>query len=334
VTEPTLGALERLDARAVWQNEAHDFTPWLHEHIHVLGQALGLEIDIDVRREVPVGLFSADLLGTDLATQATILIENQLEQTDHSHLGQLLTYAGGLDAGVLVWVATHVREEHRQALTWLNERTREEILFFGVEIELLRIGDSLPAPHFKVVVAPNEWQKAGPLRRPASRSNGAAPSERKERYKEFWRGLLTEILSRDARATTAKPERVPAQSWYGISIGRSGFQDNFTFAWEGTDRYVRVELYIDVGDQLQNEAIFDALYAERSEIEAAFGEPLEWHRREDVRMCRIYCRTPGTIEESAERLAELQSWGADRMLRMRDVFGSRVRGLPASIPVE
>jgi hypothetical protein len=321
-----LGSLSRLDAREVWKNEAYDFTPWLRENIHLLGQALGLEIDIDVQREVAVGLFSADLLGTDLGSSAGILIENQLEQTDHSHFGQLLTYAGGLDTPILVWVSTRVREEHRQALTWLNERTHEDVLFFAVEIELLRIDGSNPAPHFKVVVAPNDWQKTKAPRRGGSRP-GTLSSERGERYKEFWRGLLTEILSVDQTATTASADRVPAQSWYGISIGRSGFQDLFAFSYEGSNKIVRAELYIDVGDKLQNEAIFDHFLAERQAIESEFGEVLSWDRRDDVRMSKIYVSRPGSLDDPTEVLDDLKRWGADRLLRLRRVFGPRACAL-------
>lgn len=328
-----LGALERLDAREVWKSEAYDFTPWLREHVHLLGEALGLEIDVDVQREIAVGLFSADLLGTDLGSGLSILIENQLEQTDHSHLGQLLTYAGGLGTSIVVWVSTKVREEHRQALLWLNEVTREDVLFFGVEIELLRVDGSKPAPHFKVVVAPNEWQKTASSRSSTSRSGTLSP-ERGERYKEFWRGLLEEILRRDARATTASAERVPAQSWYGISIGRSGFQDIFAFGWDGPNQLVRAQLYIDVRDKEQNEAIFDLLAADREAIEREFGEPLVWERREDVKMSSVSLKRPGSIDDSSEKLEELKVWGAERLLRIRDVFGPRVKALALPLAVE
>ncbi len=332
MTGPELGALERLDARDVWKNEAYDFTPWLREHIHLLGQALGLEIDIDVQQEVAVGLFSADLLGTDLGSSASILIENQLEQTDHSHLGQLLTYAGGLDTSILVWVSTKVREEHRQALIWLNERTHEDVLFFAVEIELLRIGDSKPAPHFKVVVAPNDWQKSK-APRSAGAGSGSLSVERGERYKEFWRGLLAEILALDPTATTASPERVQPQSSYGIPIGRSGFRDLFSFSYEGSKKIVRAELCLDVGDKLQNEAIFDRFLAEREEIEAEFGEVLSWERLEDIQRSKIYVTQPGSLDDPPESLDELRRWGADRMLRLRRVFGPRAKALELPLPM-
>jgi len=314
----------------VWKSERYEFTPWLRENISLLGKALGLEIDVDVQREVTVGMFSADLVGTDLGSNASILVENQLEQTDHSHLGQLITYAAGLGTDVIVWVSTKVREEHRQAFLWLNEKTHEDMLFFAVEIELLQIDGSKPAPHFKVVVSPNEWQKSGA---PASnRTQGRGLStERGERYKEFWRGLLAEILDRDAQATTASSERVPAQSWYGISIGRSGFLDNFVFGWDGPEAIVRAELYVDVGAKEHNEAIFDAFLADREAIEREFGEPLHWDRREDVKMCRIYVRRAGSIKDADEVLAELQVWGADRLLRIRKVFGPRAKSLDLNV---
>jgi hypothetical protein len=213
MSEIQLGQIERIDPRDIWNSEPYDFTPWLRENISELGKALGLEIDVEVQREVAVGLFSADLLGTDVGTSAGILVENQLAQTDHSHLGQVLTYAAGLGTDIVVWVSTKVREEHRQALTWLNERTHEDVLFFGVEIEVLRIGGSLPAPHFNVVVAPNEWQKS--KSRGAAGASATQPTERGEKYRTFWQGLLEEILTREPGATTASPERAPRQNWFG-----------------------------------------------------------------------------------------------------------------------
>ena len=216
MNDPDLGTIARVDPRSVWGSEPHEFTPWLRENINLLGKALGVEIDAGVQQEVAVGLFSADLLGTDVASNAGILIENQLEATDHDHLGKLLTYAAGLDAGVLVWVSTAMREEHRQALTWLNERSLESILFFGVEIELLSVDGSKPAPNFKVAVAPNEWQKAGT----AARTGRTQKSERNERYKAFWAETIRDVKSRDGnfrqRRLSGRPPRTGAASpWDG-----------------------------------------------------------------------------------------------------------------------
>src|SRR5947208_16946467 len=133
-----LGRIVRQDPRTVWKHEAIDFTPWLADHIEDLAAKIGVELEIDTREE-RVGGFAADLLGRDLTTGAGLLIENQLAPTDHSHLGQVITYAAGLDTRVMVWISTEIREEHRQAIDWLNEVTREEYNFFAVRIELLKI---------------------------------------------------------------------------------------------------------------------------------------------------------------------------------------------------
>ncbi len=332
--ERVLGSLERLDPRQVWESEPYQFTPWLRSNIHLLGGALGLEIDADVQQEVAVGLFSADLLGTDVSTRAGILVENQLAQSDHSHLGQLLTYAGGLDADILVWVCTKVREEHQQAITWLNERTSADVLIFAVEIELLKIDDSRPAPHFKVVVAPNDWQKGRP---PRSGDGTASSSARAQLYKAFWARLIAALNERHPGFTTASPERAPKANWFGTSIGRSGLQDNLAFGWEDGGYVLRAELYIDVEDKQQNELIFDYFHAAKDEIEAEFGEPLIWTRREDIRASRIYVKRPGSIEDSPEKLGAYLDWGVERMRRLRQVFGSRAKSLalpmtPPSVP--
>jgi hypothetical protein len=160
---PFLGRLERLDAREVWQHEARDFTPWLLAHAEALAEALGVDIELH-EREVGVGDFNVDVVGRVVGSDRVIMVENQLAATDHTHLGQLLTYAAGLEAAYIVWVTPQFRDEHRRALDWLNEVTREGISFFGVELELLCIVEpsgnrSAPAPHFKVVAQPNDWQK-------------------------------------------------------------------------------------------------------------------------------------------------------------------------------
>lgn len=154
-----LGQLKRIEAREVWAHEARDFTPWLHANLELLADALGVGIE-PAGAEVPVGVFSVDIVGRTIPDGRVIVVENQLEATDHSHLGQLLTYASGLDSTVIVWLAPQFRDEHRQALDWLNGHTTEGVDFFGVELELLRIDDSAPAVHFKLVAQPNEWAKA------------------------------------------------------------------------------------------------------------------------------------------------------------------------------
>jgi hypothetical protein len=163
MTIPALGTLDRVDLRKVWANEAGEFTPWLATEagLKLLGATLGFELQLETV-EKDVGPFSADILAkrTDIADDHWVLIENQLERTDHLHLGQLLTYAAGLKAATIIWVASEVRDQHRAALDWLNEITGEAFEFYGLEIELWRIGQSVAAPKLNIVCRPNDFQRA------------------------------------------------------------------------------------------------------------------------------------------------------------------------------
>ena len=154
-----LGTLQHLPPRDIWKNEASDFTPWVAEHIGLLGEALGLDLEFVVR-EQSVGEFSCDVVAREIGRNRPVIIENQLEATDHRHLGQLLTYASGLDAAFIIWISPEIREEHRQALDWLNRHTDESVDFFGVQLEAIRIDDSRPAVQFRLMAFPNEWGKA------------------------------------------------------------------------------------------------------------------------------------------------------------------------------
>jgi hypothetical protein len=137
-----------VDPTTLWGHEAHDFTPWLLDNTDGLADALGIDVELEAT-EHRVGTFSLDLLGKDLTNGTILMVENQLAGTDHSHLGQILTYATGTGAATIVWIATTFREEHRQALDWLNEQTGEGIHFFGLQLEAFRIKGSEPAPHFR-----------------------------------------------------------------------------------------------------------------------------------------------------------------------------------------
>ncbi len=153
-----IGRLTPVAAREVWPHEALDFTPWLLENADVLADVLGMNLELEAA-EHAVGGFSLDLIGQEIGSGARVIVENQLESSDHTHLGQIMTYAGGTDASHVVWIAPSFREEHRKALEWLNERTDEETRFFAVEIKAVRIGDSAVAPLLTLVVQPNDWGK-------------------------------------------------------------------------------------------------------------------------------------------------------------------------------
>jgi len=302
-----LGKLKRVPPKAVWFDEARAFTPWLADNLSTLGEALGLELEL-TGREAGVGTFSLDLLARDLSSGGTVVIENQFGPTNHDHLGKILTYASGFDAKAVIWVAETFRDEHRQALDWLNQHTDQETSFFGVLVELLQIDDSAPALNFKPVVFPNEWQK---VRRKVADEQ---VSPRAESYRTFFQALIDELRQRHkfTNARVGQP-----QNWYSFASGVSGFTYGFSFA---LNNRVRVDLYIDHGDASRNEQIFNFLVQQRPEIEAAFGEPLEWEPLEDKRACRVAVYRPGSIDQ-AEELADIRAWAIARLLQMRKVMG-------------
>jgi hypothetical protein len=308
----TFGTIHKLDLRKLWPNEAAHFTPWLAQNIAALGEALGLDLELH-EREASVGDFSLDLLATDLGTGRPVIIENQLSNTDHDHLGKLLTYAAGFDAGVVVWVASQIRDEHKEALEWLNQRTDADTTFFAVIVEVHRIDDSRPAYTLLPVVFPSEWQKEG------RRASARTVSTRGEAYQRFFQSLI-DVL-RDKHDFTAARVGQP-QNWFAFAAGITGLRYVLSFAER--DR-IRVELYIDLGNSDKNKAFFDRLLADRADIETSLGEPLEWERMEDRRASRVAVYRQGSIELDSEELETIHAWGITHLIKFKHVFGPRLR---------
>lgn len=300
------GEIKQVDIRNIWPNEATHFTPWLVDNINRLGQALGIEIEVQ-EREADVGDFSLDIMAKDLGTGRIVVIENQLTQTDHDHLGKLLTYAGGFDAGVLVWIAKELRDEHRKALEWLNEHTGPDVDFFGVVIEVVRIDDSKPAFNFKAVVFPNEWQKDKGGSRPVASAKGEA-------YRAYFQNLIDELRTKHkfTGARVGQP-----QSWYAFSSGVRGVIFSNSFAQGGK---VRAEVYIDLQDKDQNKNLFDRLLEQQAAIEKEYGTGLKWERLDDKRASRIAAYREGSINAPAETRAELLQWSIENLLRLKKVI--------------
>lgn len=308
-----LGTLTEIDPRQVWTCEAGNFTPWLKENIDRLNQVLGLDIEI-TEREGAVGPFAVDLVGKDLSSGRTVVIENQLEPTDHTHLGQLLTYTAGRGAKIVIWISPQFREEHRQALDWLNENTGEDQAFFGVEIKLVRIDTSRPAPLFRLVSQPNEWQK--------SVASPRGTSARGEAYQAFWTAFLEKVKKQEPGLTNA--EKGLPQNWFNISAGRSGFAYSASFK---SKRRFGVELYIDTGNKDKNEQYYDQLYEQKDAIEQELGNALSWERLDNARACRIAFYREGSIDASEEELNELQDWAIETLIKFRNIFGKRIKTL-------
>lgn len=286
MTKTPIGKLERVDLREVWKHEAHNFTQWLEKNIDVLNDALDLTL-VNVDREQPAGSFNIDLVAEDEGG-GTVTIENQLERSNHDHLGKLITYLTAMSAKAAIWIVSDPRPEHVAAITWLNEAS--SAAFYMVKVEAVRIGDSPPAPLFTLIVGPSE----------ESQDVGHAKKEIAERYsirKRWWSALI----ERSARVNKLHAHITPGEySWIGTSSGVRGLNLNYVV----TQDECATELYIDrgKGSADENKSIFEQLYSRKKTIEKAFGGVLSWERLEGKRACRIrYTRGDGGYRSSEDR---------------------------------
>lgn len=307
------GKLKKVPLREMWPHEALDFTPWLAANIEELGLAIGMELEL-IEREASVGEFSLDLLAKDLGSTKTVIIENQLTQTDHDHLGKLLTYAAGFSASIVIWISEAIREEHRQALDWLNQRTDSETFFFGVVVEVIKIDESKPAFNFKIVASPNEWQKSK-----SSRTPRASISTKGEKYRTYFQLLIDEL--REKHHFTGAKAGQP-QNWYSFSSGISGITYGANFSQGGK---ARTEVYIDLGDQDKNKQVFDLLQQESTLIETELGDNVSWERLDDKRASRLALYINGNIEDSDAELEIIKKWHIDKLLKLKSHLGTRLK---------
>jgi Domain of unknown function (DUF4268) len=320
-----LGRLKALDPRTVWAHEAHDFTPWLLENADALAEALGLDIELSAA-EHPVGGFALDLVGRDMTNNCVLIVENQLSDTDHGHLGQLVTYAAGTDARTVVWLAPRFREEHRQALDYLNELGGENARFFGVEIGVVRIGNSDPAPLFKLRAQPNDWHaEVAAAAKTSSKQAGKAPL-----YEAFWNRFFERIRAEHPGWTSPrKPQR-----WNWVRTGspfKGGPYYAASFAQGGK---LRTELYIDFGDADANTTLFERLAKMKDEIEASYGAALVWEDLPGKQACRIADYGQGDVS-NGDQFDEYIDWFFDTGTRLRTAVGAAAKRLgkvPAPSP--
>lgn len=316
-----LGRLERVELRNIWISEATGFTPWLArpENIAVLGEALGLDLEIEAA-EKTVGRFRADILCKDIDTGRWVLIENQLERTDHGHLGQLLTYASGLDAVTIVWIAARFTEEHRATLDWLNKITDDSFRFFGLEVELWRIGASPAAPKFNVISKPNDWSHS--IAQAARAIDETELSETRVLQRDYWSGLLKGLVTAGGPISGSRTS-LP-QAWMSFPIGRVGF--NLNSVMVRPKKQVRAELYI-AGDRAK---VFFALLQQQKEvIEQELGYPLEWEELPMRRDCRISVYLREVDPEDQADWARQHDWLACHLNDLHRAFSARISALNA-----
>lgn len=316
-----LGRLHRVtDPRVVWPSESGDFTPWLAENIDVLADELGMTLTVTAT-EVFVGQFRLDIQATD-EDGRVVIIENQLERTDHSHLGQCLVYAAGLEAATVIWISRQFRDEFRRTFDWLNERTDKGVKFFGIEVGVVQIGDSGPrAPVFEVVSRPNDWQKS--VKTPGPHQGGGSSSM--SHLNEMRQDLFADIL--DGVSAQRPAIRVPARnqsSWNSFASGPFG---TWSIA-QISDGRIRVEAYLDCGDQARNRALFDEFEAERDRWEKAVGFKMNFEPLDGKRASRIAAHHSAVdlseVLDDEER-QQLVSWGVSALIAMIDAMNDPLR---------
>lgn len=284
-----IGKLEKVDLRKLWNGEATAFTPWLskEENINLLGDSIGIELEF-IEQEKNVGPFRADILCKNTIDDHYVLIENQLEKTDHTHLGQLLTYAAGLDAVTIIWIAKQFTEEHRATIDWLNRISDEKFNFFGIEIEVYKIGESLPAPFFQIVSKPNDWTKSV---KSATSSQGLTKT--KEINLEFWQAFKGFI---EASKTSIKCQKPLPQHWSNFAIGRANFWLSATVGVR--DNFLRIEFLIDGPNSKNNFHTLKNKY--ESESYSEIDSNLCWEELPDKRVSSVYLKRDFNVSNKAE----------------------------------
>lgn len=273
-----LGRIERVDLRSIWTSEDRHFTPWLaqEENLEILGETLGIELELEAQ-ERDVGPFRADILCKNTADETWVLIENQIEKTDHGHLGQLLTYAAGLKAVTIVWISAKFRDEHRAALDWLNEMTVDSVRFFGLEVELWKIGDSPAAPRFNVICQPNDWENTVRTAAVSMSSQDERPSHILRM--KYWTAFRTYLQENKSRLRPQKPSK---DHWYNFGIGTS--QAHTAALLITRDNYIAVSLYLNGPEAKEN---FAELYAQKDDFEKIIGAELDWREMPDNKVSRV-----------------------------------------------
>ena len=305
---PKLGKMSRVAVREAWPNEASSFTPWLAsaEGLELLQEALDMDLEVEAT-EQSVGPFKADILAkrTDTTDDHWVLIENQLEKTDHRHLGQLLTYAAGLDAATIVWVAERFEEEHRAALDWLNEITSDRFEFFGLEIELWQIAGSPPAPMFNIVAQPNHRART------VQQSAQTQVSDLKQQQLRFWQAVRARLIDKKSKV---RPQKAHPQHWADYALGRANTWLSSTV--NKSKQYVSVEFAF---RGPPGKVWFAELEANRAAIDAQIPG-LSWQRLDGKKQSRIALYREATDPTNEADWPAQHEWVVQTLERFREVF--------------
>jgi hypothetical protein len=300
-----LGKLIKIeDLRTIWKHEERDFSAWLtlEENLALLSEAIGLDIVLE-ERESPVGKFSLDIMAYEEGTDRKIIIENQLEDTDHDHLGKVITYAAGKDADVIIWIVKRARDEHRKAIDWLNEHMDESITFFLIELQLWQIEDSPLAPKFQVIVEPNDWVKS-------MKVEGQLSETRQLQYR-FWQAFV-EYAGRTDFSKSFNLGKTQPRHWYNLGIGISGAQIGLTVNTQ--KNLLGAEIYIP-----DDKELFKAFCEKKAVIESEAGFSFDWQLIPDGKASRIIVNHSGNIRNE-NKWEEYFKWYMEKAKKIKEVF--------------
>lgn len=301
-----IGKLTEVDVRDLWKHEQYDFSNWLakEENIKLLDDEIGLTL-MDINKEVYIGSYRCDLVAKDETTGQIVIIENQLEATNHDHLGKIITYAAGLDAKTIIWIVKEAREEHKAAIEWLNNNSSEEIGFFLIELHAYKINDSLPAPMFKVVEKPNNFTKTSKQ----NYSDKELNRSQNERLM-FWEEFNTVIV---AKGKPFSVRKLTTDHWYDVAIGTS--EAHLAINLVNKENKIVLELYI-----LDNKNLFDHIYEDKEKIENTLQMSFSWERLDGKKASRIKHDVLGLDFSNHSNYPQLMDECIEKILKMRDVF--------------
>ena len=316
-----LDRLKKISLKEIWDNEAQDFTPWLAEerNLELLSETIRTPLELEAQ-EKNVGPFRADILCKNTEDDSWVLIENQIDKTDHKHLGQLLTYASGLQAVTIVWISAKFTEEHRAALDWLNKITDDDFRFFGLEIELWKIGESPAAPKFNIVSKPNNWSKT--ISQAVKNISEGIESETKAMQYRYWQGLIDYLENNGSKLRTQDPR---PRHWQTFAVGRSHFYIDATV----NTRDSRLGIGLKIADKNHAKNFYNLLLLDKENIEAEIQEKLEWRELPDNTKSEIIL-FKNNVNLSDEKNWNVQyDWFKTNIEEFDKVFRKRIKKLNA-----
>jgi hypothetical protein len=313
-----LSRIEQVDLRDIWPSESQDFTRWLakQENLNLLSETLQLSLEIE-ETEKSIGPFRADIICKDVSRDGLVVIENQLEKSDHTHLGQILAYAAGVQAQTIVWIAKEFTEQHRATFDWLNSKIGRDINFFAVKVCVWKIKDSDPAPKFEILVQPNDWSnQVAEAARKCQREN---LSETEQLQFEYWTAFNEQL---EGKAKSIQPKRPRSGCWIGFPIGKSKIL--LAAVMDSREECIRVELYLKGSDAKK---YFQELRDQKSNIEREIGTELEWEGLEKALACRILLRLRNTDLSDKIDWPRQHAWMTKHLEIFKKAFEPRVRNL-------